>query len=42
MLSKAGGPLGVGYPVIVVRIGPLSSNWERACEVFAQLYGPFK
>ena len=26
-----------GYTVIVVRIGPLSSNWERACEVYAQL-----
>lgn len=26
-----------GYAVIVVRIGPLSSNWERACEVYAQL-----
>jgi hypothetical protein len=29
-----------GYTVIVVRLGPLSSNWERACEVYAQLtYG---
>jgi hypothetical protein len=26
-----------GYTVIVVRIGPLSSNWKRACEVYAQL-----
>ncbi|KIW18249.1 hypothetical protein PV08_02537 [Exophiala spinifera] len=26
-----------GYIVIVVRIGPLSTNRERACEVFAQL-----
>ena len=26
-----------GYTVIVVRIGPLSSNWERACEIYAQL-----
>lgn len=26
-----------GYTVIVVRIGPLSSNWERACQVYAQL-----
>jgi len=25
------------YTVIVVRIGPLSSNWERACEVYRQL-----
>ena len=25
------------YTVIVVRIGPLSSNWERACQVYAQL-----
>ena len=25
------------YPVIVVRIGGISSNWERACEVYAQL-----
>ncbi|CAI6091792.1 unnamed protein product [Clonostachys chloroleuca] len=27
----------LGYNVIVVRIGPISSNKERACEVFAQL-----
>ncbi|KAH6967757.1 hypothetical protein BKA56DRAFT_597124 [Ilyonectria sp. MPI-CAGE-AT-0026] len=26
-----------GYTVIVVRIGPLSSNWERACEVYRQI-----
>jgi len=26
-----------GYTVIVVRIGPLSSNCERACQVYAQL-----
>ena len=25
------------YNVIVVRIGPISSNWERACEIYAQL-----
>ncbi|RFU30456.1 hypothetical protein B7463_g5852, partial [Scytalidium lignicola] len=31
-----------GYIVIIVRIGPLSSNWERACEVYRQLsYGNF-
>src|SRR5271155_828537 len=29
-----------GYAVIVVKIGPLSSNWERACEVHAQLTTP--
>ncbi|KEF60833.1 uncharacterized protein A1O9_02395 [Exophiala aquamarina CBS 119918] len=29
--------LHAGYTVIVVRIGPLSSNWERACEVYRQL-----
>ncbi|PNP73405.1 hypothetical protein FNYG_13303 [Fusarium nygamai] len=27
----------LGYIVIVVRIGPISSNRERACEIFAQL-----
>ncbi|KAH6711933.1 hypothetical protein BKA61DRAFT_611841 [Leptodontidium sp. MPI-SDFR-AT-0119] len=26
-----------GYTVIVVHIGPLSSNWERACQVYEQL-----
>ncbi|KAH8595018.1 hypothetical protein B0O99DRAFT_624170 [Bisporella sp. PMI_857] len=26
-----------GYTIIVVRIGPFSSNWERACEIYAQL-----
>jgi triacylglycerol esterase/lipase EstA (alpha/beta hydrolase family) len=26
-----------GYIVVVVRIGPLSSNQERACEIYAQL-----
>ena len=39
ILSRAGDPSGDGYPVILVRIGPLSSNWERACQAFAQLYG---
>jgi hypothetical protein len=29
----------LGYIVIVVRIGPISSNRERACEIFAQLNG---
>ncbi|KAI8801564.1 Alpha/Beta hydrolase protein [Cladochytrium replicatum] len=28
-----------GYPVIVPAVGPLSSNWERACELYAQLRG---
>ncbi|KAH7067200.1 Alpha/Beta hydrolase protein [Paraphoma chrysanthemicola] len=28
---------GLGYRVIVVRIGPFSSNRERACEIFTQL-----
>ncbi|KAK7977162.1 alpha/beta-hydrolase [Apiospora saccharicola] len=27
----------LGYIVIVVRIGPISTNHERACEIFAQL-----
>ncbi|KAG8352518.1 hypothetical protein FVEN_g9465 [Fusarium venenatum] len=27
----------LGYIVIVVRIGPISTNKERACEIFAQL-----
>ena len=26
-----------GYTVIVSSIGPLSSNWERACELYRQL-----
>ncbi|KAK5994322.1 Lipase 1-like protein [Cladobotryum mycophilum] len=30
----------LGYIVIVVRIGPISSNRERACEIFAQLTDP--
>jgi hypothetical protein len=29
-----------GYAVIVVRVGPLSSNMERACEIWAQLTDP--
>ncbi|KAJ3110257.1 Leucine aminopeptidase 1 [Phlyctochytrium bullatum] len=29
----------LGYKVIVVDIGPVSSNWERACEIYAQLKG---
>ncbi|KAK3986414.1 hypothetical protein QBC44DRAFT_352444 [Cladorrhinum sp. PSN332] len=27
-----------GVPVILPRIGPFSSNWERACELYCQLY----
>ncbi len=27
----------MGYKVLVVRLGPISSNWERACEMYAQL-----
>ncbi|KAH7308898.1 hypothetical protein B0I35DRAFT_440943 [Stachybotrys elegans] len=30
----------LGYIVIVVRIGPISTNRERACEIFAQLTNP--
>ncbi|KAL2829068.1 hypothetical protein BJY01DRAFT_261389 [Aspergillus pseudoustus] len=26
-----------GVPVILPRIGPISSNWERACELYCQL-----
>jgi hypothetical protein len=26
-----------GYTVIVTPIAPISSNWERACELYAQL-----
>ena len=26
-----------GYTVIVTPIAPVSSNWERACELYAQL-----
>jgi hypothetical protein len=29
--------LNEGYTVIVSSIGPLSSNWERACELYRQL-----
>ncbi|KAJ3223069.1 hypothetical protein HDU81_009442 [Chytriomyces hyalinus] len=28
-----------GYTVLAPNVGPLSSNWERACETFAQLTG---
>ncbi|RFU82152.1 lipase [Trichoderma arundinaceum] len=31
-----------GYTVIVASIGPISSNWERACELYRQLtFGKF-
>jgi len=30
---------GLGYENYVVDIGPFSSNWDRACEVYAQLKG---
>lgn len=26
-----------GWPIIIPHLGPLSSNWERACELHAQL-----
>ena len=26
-----------GYTVIISTIAPISSNWERACELYAQL-----
>jgi hypothetical protein len=26
-----------GYTVIIATIAPLSSNWERACELYTQL-----
>jgi hypothetical protein len=26
-----------GYTVIIATIAPISSNWERACELYAQL-----
>jgi triacylglycerol esterase/lipase EstA (alpha/beta hydrolase family) len=29
--------LNKGYTVIVSSIGPLSSNWERACELYREL-----
>ena len=29
--------LQTGVPVILPRIGPMSSNWERACELYCQL-----
>ncbi|PVH68758.1 alpha/beta-hydrolase [Cadophora sp. DSE1049] len=29
--------LNAGYAVLIVKIGPLSSNRERACEIYAQL-----
>ena len=27
----------LGYTIIIATIAPLSSNWERACELYAQL-----
>ncbi|KAJ3213535.1 hypothetical protein HDU67_002783 [Dinochytrium kinnereticum] len=29
----------LGYKVFVADLGPISSNWERACELFAQIKG---
>ena len=26
-----------GWTIIIPQLGPLSSNWERACELYAQL-----
>src|ERR1700722_11954527 len=31
--------LSKGYTVVVSSIAPLSSNWERACELYRQLTG---
>jgi triacylglycerol lipase len=28
-----------GYPTVTAAVGPLSSNWDRACELYAQLIG---
>jgi triacylglycerol lipase len=28
-----------GFKVVAPAMGPLSSNWERCCELFAQLTG---
>ncbi len=28
-----------GYPCVTAAVGPLSSNWDRACELYAQLKG---
>jgi triacylglycerol lipase len=28
-----------GYPAVAVQVGPVSSNWDRACELFAELRG---
>lgn len=28
-----------GHPCVTAAVGPLSSNWDRACELFAQLKG---
>jgi triacylglycerol lipase len=28
-----------GYQAVAVQVGPISSNWDRACELFAQLRG---
>ncbi|KAJ3411437.1 hypothetical protein HDV05_002172 [Chytridiales sp. JEL 0842] len=30
---------GLGYRVFVADLGPVSSNWERACELYAQIKG---
>ncbi|AVF26680.1 lipase Lip [Paenibacillus larvae subsp. larvae] len=28
-----------GYPVYTAAVGPVSSNWDRACELYAQIHG---
>ena len=28
-----------GYPTVTATVGPVSSNWDRACELYAQLIG---
>ncbi|MGE5417356.1 MAG: esterase/lipase family protein [Acidobacteriota bacterium] len=28
-----------GYPTYIVAMGPVSSNWDRACELYAQIKG---
>jgi len=28
-----------GYPTVSAKVGPFSSNWHRACELYAQLLG---
>ena len=38
-LDLAGELRALGYPAYAVAVGPVSSNWDRACELYAALRG---